>query len=32
LYRYLGAEAKRVTMSLAQSGASLRGSLDVVLA
>ena len=32
LYRYLGADAKRVTMKLAQQGAGLRGSLDIVLA
>ena len=32
LYRYLGADAKRVTMKIAQSGADLRGALDIVLA
>lgn len=31
LYRYLGGDAKLVTMKLADAGATLRGSLDVVL-
>ena len=31
LYRYLGADASRVTMKLA-GGAELKGSLDIVLA
>jgi len=32
LYRYLGGEAKLVTMKLADAGAGLRGSLDIVVA
>lgn len=32
LYRSLGADAKLVTMKLEQSGAALRGTLDIVLA
>jgi len=32
LYRYLGADAKLVTMKLEQQGAGLRGALDIVLA
>jgi protocatechuate 3,4-dioxygenase beta subunit len=32
LYRYLGRDAKLVTMKLADVGASFRGSLDIVLA
>jgi len=32
LYRYLGAEAQRVTMKLESEGAALRGALDIVLA
>jgi protocatechuate 3,4-dioxygenase, beta subunit len=32
LYRYLGAEAQRVTMRLENEGATLRGALDIVLA
>jgi hypothetical protein len=31
LYRYLGTEAKLVTMKLAQAGEGLAGSLDIVL-
>ena len=32
LYRYLGADAKLVTMKLEQQGAGLKGALDIVLA
>jgi len=32
LYRSLGPDARLVTMKLEQSGAALRGALDVVLA
>jgi protocatechuate 3,4-dioxygenase beta subunit len=32
LYRYLGADAKLVTMKLEDQGAGLRGALDIVLA
>lgn len=32
LYRHLGREARLVTMRLAQSGATLHGQLDIVLA
>ena len=32
LYRWLGAEAQRVTLRLSQEGAALRGALDIVLA
>lgn len=32
LYRHPGREARLVTMRLAQSGAALRGQLDIVLA
>jgi protocatechuate 3,4-dioxygenase beta subunit len=31
LYRHLGKDARLVTMKLADAGASLRGSLDIVL-
>jgi protocatechuate 3,4-dioxygenase beta subunit len=31
LYRYLGKDARRVTMRLADAGANLTGALDIVL-